>query len=653
MDEYLQPPGTPYENRTIENMLDDFVAKCQTEADLDKAKWGWALDYGAYGLGTPTFAQAIEDIKTQYPRRSSRPFVRRSQPEYQFPRIRRYSLPHEQTGLIINFGTYDACPISGNQDEEYLTLVNPNCVAVDISGWTLAGGIDFTFASGTVIPAGGTLYVSPNVAAFRQRSTGPTGGQGLFVVGGYNGRLSLWGESIQLLDPSHNVVNTLTTPSNPSLAQQYLRITELMYHPADPPSGSAYVQEDFEFVELKNTSPTQTLDLTGVRFTDGPVFDFTGGSVTSLAPGAKVLVVSNLSAFQSRYGTGLNSIIAGQYGVVTPTNLDPKHLSNSGEKVTLVDALGETILSFTYSDDWFKQTDGTGNSLVIRDPGAADRSLWDDREGWFASHTATGSPGADETPDYAADAIVVNELLSHRTDEPGSMGDWVEFYNTTGSSINIGGWYLSNDDANLKKYQIPAGTVIPAFGYKAFNWRDNFGSTANAGCITPFTLGEMGGTVYLTSAASGVLTTFQVSQDFGASDTGVTLGRYIKSSGGKDFAPMASPTYESPNSQPLVGPVVINEIYYNPDTGGNAFIELKNITSQEVKLYDPASARKYLAFDRGSGFRIPGRRSHSGKWLRLDSRMQSRRISARSTIFPHRCRSMDRIFIFWTNPATR
>ena len=263
-------------------------------------------------------------------------------------------------------------------------------------------------------------------------------------------------------------------------------------------------------------------------------------------------------------------------------------MAKSGEKLSLVDATGETILSFSYQDDWYKQTDGSGNSLVIRDATAADRDLWGQSEGWFASNAANGSPGADETTTYAADAIVVNELLSHRTDEPGALGDWVEFYNTTSSPINIGGWYLSNDDGDLKKFQIAAGTVIPANGYKAFNWRDNFGSTTNAGCITPFTFGEMGGDVYLTSAVAGALTDFQANESFGSSDTGVTFGRYIKSTGGKDFVATSSPTYEMPNSPPLVGPVVIDEIYYHPAAGKDTFIEIKNLSNQTVQLYDPA-----------------------------------------------------------------
>ena len=35
-----------------------------------------------------------------------------------------------------------------------------------------------------------------------------------------------------------------------------LRITELMYRPADPPVGSPYVNSDFEYIELQNVIRT-------------------------------------------------------------------------------------------------------------------------------------------------------------------------------------------------------------------------------------------------------------------------------------------------------------------------------------------------------------------------------------------------------------
>ncbi|MCA9265781.1 MAG: CotH kinase family protein, partial [Planctomycetales bacterium] len=108
-------------------------------------------------------------------------------------------IPDEQAlNPQINFDpvNYDANPISGNQDEEYLKLDNPNDTAVDISGWRLEGGIEYTFAPGTVIISGDSVYVSPHVRSFRARTTGPSGGQGLFVQGAYQGHLSNFGETV-------------------------------------------------------------------------------------------------------------------------------------------------------------------------------------------------------------------------------------------------------------------------------------------------------------------------------------------------------------------------------------------------------------------------------------------------------------------------
>jgi len=102
---------------------------------------------------------------------------------------------------------------------------------------------------------------------------------------------------------------------------------------------------------------------------------------------------------------------------------------------------------------------------------------------------------------------VINEVLSHQdTDNP---GDWIELYNTSGASINIGGWFLSDSRGNLKKYTIPAGTQIPANGYVVFNEHDHFGSA--------FALSEHGDAVYLSSGSGGNLSVpaYREFQDFG------------------------------------------------------------------------------------------------------------------------------------------
>ncbi len=164
-----------------------------------------------------------------------------------------------------------------------------------------------------------------------------------------------------------------------------LRITEIMYHPLAAEEGSPFEQDEFEFIELQNTSGT-TLDMAGVRFVDGITFDFTDSAVTRLAPGEVVVLVESLAAFATRYDLGA-ILVAGQYG---------GKLSNTGERITLVGPLGETIQDFEYDDAWHPETDGTGSSLVIVDA-FADRAVWGQSTGWRPSLFALGSPGVDES----------------------------------------------------------------------------------------------------------------------------------------------------------------------------------------------------------------------------------------------------------------
>ena len=186
-------------------------------------------------------------------------------------------IPNSQpTNVTILFGSLDYSPSSGNQAEEYIQLINPNNFAVDISGWRLSGAVDHTFQGGVVIPSTASfnmLYVVPDKKAFRARATPPRGRQSLYVEGPYKGQLSARGETIFLSDKTGRVVQTNTYVGNPSGPQAYLRITEIMYHPPIAPPGSLYETEDFEYIEFKNTGPTD-LNLAGVHFTNGVEFAF-------------------------------------------------------------------------------------------------------------------------------------------------------------------------------------------------------------------------------------------------------------------------------------------------------------------------------------------------------------------------------------------
>ena len=313
-----------------------------------------------------------------------------------------FILPHliavesaDLSTIDIAFDEIDSTPNSGNQDEEYITLVNKEAAAVDISGWRLAGGVSHEFQPGTVISARGKLYVSPNVEAFRNRALGPSGGQSLFVQGNYSGHISSRGETIELLDLAGEKIASVDTPAAPSDVQNYLRVTELHYNPASDDQST-------EFIEFRNVSDSVTLDLNNVRITDGPreTFDFTGSEVTSLGPRQFALVVKDLGSFTTTYPRIDEGIIAGAY---------QGSLSNAGETVKIEDADNGTVLEFRYEDgrdtgeeQWHTATDGEGYSLVIVNENAVPDS-WSNGSAWRRSAAPGGSPGAKDVAIANAD----------------------------------------------------------------------------------------------------------------------------------------------------------------------------------------------------------------------------------------------------------
>jgi hypothetical protein len=343
-----------------------------------------------------------------------------------------------------------------------------------------------------------------------------------------------------------------------------LMITEIMYN---PPAVGNIDGDNFEFIELKNVGSTE-LDLSGIRFTNGIEYVFPSG--TRLSPGAFYVLVENTTNFISKYpGVRID-------GVYT------NNLSNSGEPLALIHAAGAPIQQFAYDDQapWPITADGGGFSLV---PKVLNPALdFNDPANWRPSSRSGGSPGADDTPANIA-PIVVNEVLTH-TDFP--VVDAIELFNPTSAAVDISGWYLTDDLRTPAKFRIPNGTTIAAGGYVVFDEGD-FNKTP--GVPPSFSLRSAGDEVYLFSAApDGTLTGYSQGFQFEGAANGVSFGRYTNSVGEILYPAQRSLTLGAVNSGPSVGPVVINEIYYDPTVTGDEFVELKNITASPVKLYDPA-----------------------------------------------------------------
>ncbi|MDG1670976.1 MAG: lamin tail domain-containing protein [Akkermansiaceae bacterium] len=351
MDDVLQPTSVPTNDRILENLALDTI-----------------------GPASPPLSSNINSVNSYLNSRRNVLFNNYNS-----------LIPSSQPASPdIVFAAVDANPASGNQEQEYIRIHNNENTEIDISGWTIEGGVGFTFRPGTIIERNGDLHVSPNSKDFLNRSVSPKAGEELLVAAPYSGHLSNFTELLTLKDSSGTEVDTFNTPNNPSDAQLYLAISEIMYHPADP-------NGDAEYIELMNISDTVSLDLTGVNFTAG--VDFTFGTLT-LLPGERTLVVLNQAAFEAVHGPG--HPIAGIFQ-------NGSRLNNGSDRIKLEDASNSSILEFTYDDEppWPTGPDGGGFSLVLINPDTSPDP--DDASNWRESGFIGGGPGDPDTMPFTGD----------------------------------------------------------------------------------------------------------------------------------------------------------------------------------------------------------------------------------------------------------
>ncbi len=364
--------------------------------------------------------------------------------------------------------------------------------------------------------------------------------------------------------------------------------SEIMYHPVDAVTG-VLDGDAYEFIEIWNAGPT-AVNLRNASFTKGITYTF--ASDIALAPGQYLVVVKDRAAFLSRY-PAVGNLAPGAYS---------GSLANEGEKVTLKDALGNTLYSATYgtSGAWPAWAAGDGCSLVLiatdGDPDAATT--------WCASAAYNGTPGGPGGGGWTD--VVINELLSH-TDPP--LEDAIEIHNLTSNALDLTGWYISDEAAVRKKFRLPA-TVLPARGFRVFyEYQFNTNALFDPSNV-PFEFSSAeGDQAYLTAAdAAGNLTRVVDIARFEPAENGVSFGRYPDGAG--DWTTLrrltfgTSVTAASPpsdlalfrtgmggaNSPPRVGPVAFGEIMYHPasDSAVDEYLELVNVTAGSVPLFDPA-----------------------------------------------------------------
>ncbi|MCC6599264.1 MAG: lamin tail domain-containing protein [Crocinitomicaceae bacterium] len=145
------------------------------------------------------------------------------------------------------------------------------------------------------------------------------------------------------------------------------------------------------------------------------------------------------------------------------TNHAPMTLDLSGGTIVLKGPNGNTVDQFTYpsiaeNKSYGRQSDGSPTSVVFAIP----------------------TPRVSNTTIYIQPAeLYINEVMPKNTetitDNFGQYEDWFEIYNPGANSVNLSGYYFSDNPGNPVKWVVPGSfpdsVTVPAHGWLLF-WAD-------------------------------------------------------------------------------------------------------------------------------------------------------------------------------------
>jgi hypothetical protein len=334
---------------------------------------------------------------------------------------------------------------------EWLELHNQLAYDLDLSGWSLRGGVDFSIPAGTILPAGGYLVIAAD--------PGTLAAAGLCTnaIGPFSGQLNNAGETLDLYDNAGRRMNTLSYRDGGDWPV--------------PPDGSGCSLAKLDAEE--GNDPENWHWSTQIGGTPGSI------NFPSHAAPAPGLIINEIAGATSGDGwlelinlatngcnpAGCIASVAGDPSrevLITNTWLPPGGLLLIGPSPALRPAVDEPV--FLYASNKTAVLDGR----VIKSAPRALTPAPDNR--WLRPASAT--PGAPNS--FALEtAIVINEIMYHQQPqlEPyqESPEAWVELFNRGTQTVDISGWRFSDGIG----YTFPAGTLMPSGTYRVVAWDTN------------------------------------------------------------------------------------------------------------------------------------------------------------------------------------
>jgi hypothetical protein len=228
--------------------------------------------------------------------------------------------------------------------------------------------------------------------------------------------------------------------------------------------------------------------------------------------------------------------------------------------------------------------------------------------------------------------LVINELMASNditvSDQDGDFDDWIEFYNNGAESIDLSGYYLSDDPDDLTQWTFPEGTLIESEGYLIV-WADK--DEEQEGLHANFKISASGEFVLLLDPVD---TTIVDVVEFGEQETDISYGRYPNGTG--DFQIMP-PTFNAENSLTVGITDYVNDsfdinVFPNPSQG---FITVSaNVNISEIHIYNMAGILMHSNYQEGVRLNVDLSNLNSGMYYvkvqDVNARVQMKKIIIRT-----------------------
>ncbi|MBI5916555.1 MAG: CotH kinase family protein [Bacteroidetes bacterium] len=184
--------------------------------------------------------------------------------------------------------------------------------------------------------------------------------------------------------------------------------------------------------------------------------------------------------------------------------------------------------------------------------------------------------------------VVVNEIMASNqtsvTDQDGEYEDWIELYNNSSTTIDLSGWYLSDNYTNLAKWEFPQGTFIDGNGYLIV-WADEDGS--QSGLHANFKLSASGEVLYLLNP------NLQIAEEINFGDQETDQGYARVPNGTGDFVIQAhtfNANNEGASASGEVAEKTALEIFPNP-ASGNVTVQVATALPVKLQVFNSLGQR--------------------------------------------------------------